>query len=85
MGKVHPSAKADLMDTQTIDTEMTADSSPASTLTRSENWEEDFQLKMKLDPGFKKYILEMVTNSKDGPPKPPGEIGAAATASGEGE
>jgi hypothetical protein len=65
---------------------MTADSSPASTLTRSENWEEDFQLKMKLDPGFKKYILEMVTkNSQDGPPKPPEETGAAAIASGEGE
>ena len=56
-------------------------------MTRSENWEEDFQLKMKLDLGFKKYILEMVTknNSQDGPPKPPEETGAAAIASGKGE
>ena len=86
IGKVHPSSKADLMETQTINTAITADSSPASSLSRSENWEEDFQLKMKLDPGFKNYILEMVTkNSKDGPPKPPEETGAAAIASGEGE
>jgi hypothetical protein len=86
IGKVHPSSKAGLMDTATIETEVTANSSPASTLTRSENWEEDFQTKMKLDPSFKKYILEMVSkNSQDGPPKPPEKTVAAAIASGEGE
>ena len=86
IGKVHPNSKADLMDTATIDTAATTNSSTASTLTRSDNWEEDFQMKMKLDPGFKKYILETVLkHTQDGPPKPPAEIGAAAIASGEGE
>ena len=43
-------------------------------------------MKMKLDPAFKKNILETVLkNSQDGTAKPPDEIGATAIASCEGE
>jgi hypothetical protein len=79
--KVHPDSRKELMDTAT---DTTSNSSPASTLT-SENWEEDFQMKMKIDPGFKKYILENYTNKKDGPPKPPDSSAAADEPSGDGE
>jgi hypothetical protein len=83
IGRVHPAAKDDLMDTQT---EVTVESSPASTLTGSETWEEDFQMKMKLDPNFKQYILStLLKHPPDGPPKPPEIIEAAAKASGTGE
>jgi hypothetical protein len=81
---VHPDSRNELMDTGTLATDATSQSSPASTLT-SENWEEDFQMKMKLDPGFKKYILDNFANKQDGPPKPTDSSAAAAKASGEGE
>jgi hypothetical protein len=82
--KVHPDAKKDLMDTATEATDATSSSSPASTLT-SENWEEDFQMKMKLDSGFKQYILDNYINKKDGPSKPPDSTAAADEPSGAGK
>jgi hypothetical protein len=82
--KVHPDAKKDLMDTATEATDATSSSSPASTLT-SENWEEDFQMKMKLDSGFKQYILDNYINKKDGPSKPPDSTAAADEPSGDGK
>jgi hypothetical protein len=65
-------------------TDATSNASPASTLTH-ENWEEDFQMKMKVDPSFKQYILANYTDKKDGPPKPPDSIEAANEVSGNGE
>jgi hypothetical protein len=82
--KVRPTSMNDLTDLATEVTDATSNASPASTLTH-ENWEEDFQMKMKLDPSFKQYILDNYTDKKDGPPKPPDSIEAADKVSGNGE
>ena len=82
--KVHPDAITDLMDTSTEITDATSHSSPASTLT-NENWEEDFRMKMRLDDGFKQYILDTYINKTGGPPKPPDSSAAADEPSGDGK
>ena len=83
VGKMTPGMQEDMeMDTASTGDPVTP--SPASTLTKSANWEEDLQRRMDEDPIFKAYFLNKFVKPAEGLPKPPDES-TAAKMSGNGE
>jgi hypothetical protein len=88
IAKISQSAEGDMDMESTASTgdptRETENPSPASTLTKSTNWEEELQRKMEDDPEFKEYFINKFMNSSDGSPKPTDEP-EAAKRSGEGE
>lgn len=89
IGKITPGMQndMDMDDNESTGNASTGDPvtpSPASTLTKSTNWEEDLQRRMDEDPVFKAYFLNKFIQPPGGLPKPP-DASTAAKTSGDGE